>query len=159
MIYYGCSQPRELWFIDFNHVYATISRVPCVYVSLAGFVHSRAPCLPTPPTCTCMSASTSVNSCCVSSPRTTTTTLCVLYDEPCTTCYVAFLYIPIHVGLWNVLCCASLYGYKTHDCANLLYTACGSSTTTNGITPARPKCLALHKVMNIHVYVHLGCLL
>ena len=21
MIYYGCSQPRELWFIDFNHVH------------------------------------------------------------------------------------------------------------------------------------------
>ena len=30
---YGCSQPRELWFIDFNHVYIPVHRAHCDKVS------------------------------------------------------------------------------------------------------------------------------
>ena len=30
MIYYGCLQPRESWFIDFNHVHSVYIHVPSV---------------------------------------------------------------------------------------------------------------------------------
>ena len=43
MIYiYGCSQPRELWFIDFNHVH-------CICLSLAPRQTDTSPPPPTPP--------------------------------------------------------------------------------------------------------------
>ena len=86
-----------------------------------------------------------------SSPHRTTTTLCVLYGEPCTTCCVAILNMPVHV---HVHCrfvghavlhffLRTIISYKTHDCVHLLHTACGSSTTTSGITPTHSNCLAL----------------
>ena len=28
---YGCSQPRELWFIDFNHVHIMLNSLRCMY--------------------------------------------------------------------------------------------------------------------------------
>ena len=81
-----------------------------------------------------------VNSCSVLSPHTTTTTLCIFYAEPCTTCCVGFLYIPVYVVSQNVPYCASIFSYKTHDCVHLLHRAHGSSTTTSGVAPAQPKC-------------------
>ena len=35
---YGCSQPRELWFIDFNHVYLLLFYLCCL--SLVDFFSS-----------------------------------------------------------------------------------------------------------------------
>ena len=38
MIYYGCSQPRELWFIDFNHVH--VHTCTCIFYTIEAVVLS-----------------------------------------------------------------------------------------------------------------------
>ena len=65
----------------------------------------------------------------------------LFYAEPSTTCCVGFLYIRTSTCSFvehAALCFNINFSYKTHDCVHLLYRAYGSSTTTSGVTPARP---------------------
>ena len=85
-----------------------------------------------------------VNCCCILSLHTTTT-LCILYGKPCTTCCVAILYIPVHVTVGCRTCHVVLLyiqTIKTHDCIHLLHKACGSLTTTCGSCSCLPKMLS-----------------
>ena len=85
-----------------------------------------------------------------------TTTLCALYGESYAlihTCIynrrVALLYQFNERAVYTLL---MVHCHKRHNC---ICRACGLSTTTSVITPARPKCLALQYMYMymVHVYV------
>ena len=50
--------------------------------------------------------------------------------------------IPVHVGLLNMPCYASLGTILSTLCVHHIYSAGSSLTTTSGVAPARPKMLS-----------------
>ena len=81
-----------------------------------------------------------INSCYISSPRASTTTLCVFYGEP----YMLyrFWYSDFLSIIYTSTC---RLAERAAWCLYIvIYVACGSLTTTSRVTPVCPKCLALH---------------
>ena len=131
-----------------------------VHLAVFVTVNSRASCLLTPPISVIVNSDNTsstthhslclngINSCSYSFPHATTQLFVFLYTVNhvyttcCSTCIVVC--IPVRVGLLNVPCYDFLRTVLSTLCVHHIHRAGSSLTTTSGVTPAHPKCLALH---------------